>query len=309
MKNQITPPEVLILGGIPASGKSTFRAEFLKKNPDYVAVSRDDFRYMLRNVGWEPAIEPQVTQLVNQTIINSLLLGRSVIIDATHCNEKAINGYSFIKDLFPVKISYKFIEVDLQVAIERDSKRERSVGAEVITKMWKDLQAFKAGARYKQITGAQATAGEGFPKVFQNPSLRQAVIFDIDGTLAHMKKRGGRGPFDWKRVGEDDLDVKVREVLYLHQRNKDAIIIMSGRDGSCRAETEAWLLKHNIMFDALFMRPEGSMEKDSIVKNRLFLENVLPNYFTKIVYDDRDQVVETWRQMGLTCFQVAPGSF
>ena len=309
MKPNSVTPEVIILIGLPASGKSTFREKFLIENPRYVAVSRDDFRFMLRNKGWEPSIETMVTQLVNQSIVNALHNNRSVVIDATHCTEKSINSYSFIKDMFPVKIRYQFIEVDLEVAVERDSQRERSVGREVIEKMYNDLQVFKESVRFKQITAPSQDAPM-FEVVVQDTTLPKAVIFDIDGTLAKMKTgKGTRSPFQWSRVGEDDVVLAVRDVLNMHYTHGDCIILLSGRDSVCRGETEAWCKANGIRFDALFMRPQGSMEKDSIVKNRLFTEYVLPYYYTKVIFDDRNQVVQTWREMGLTCFQVAPGDF
>jgi hypothetical protein len=36
---------------------------------------------------------------------------------------------------------------------------------------------------------------------------------------------------------------------------------------------------------------------------------VRDNFDVQFVLDDRDQVVEMWRAMGLTCLQVAPGNF
>lgn len=300
-----TAQEVIILIGIPASGKTTFRKEFLKENTNYIGVSRDDFRYMLRNVGWEPQIEDMVTQVVNQTIVNALQNGRSVIVDATHCNEKAFNNYSSLKTLFPVKIRCICIDVDLDTAIIRDGERERSVGPTVIEKMYNDLQKFKATDRFKQLMNTEPI----FAPVVQDPELRRAVIFDIDGTLAKINPVNGRSPFDWKRVGEDLPMSHVINVLDMYRMSGASIILMSGRDCICRPETEAWLEAMDIQYDVLYMRPQGSMEKDSIIKNRLFIDYVLPNYFTEVIYDDRNQVVNTWRQMGLNCFQVAEGNF
>ena len=40
--------------------------------------------------------------------------------------------------------------------------------------------------------------------------LRDAFIFDLDGTLALM---GDRGPFHWDRVGEDKVNEPVRYIL------------------------------------------------------------------------------------------------
>jgi hypothetical protein len=45
------------------------------------------------------------------------------------------------------------------------------------------------------------------------------------------------------------------------------------------------------------------------VKRELFEKHVLPNYYVEFILDDRQQVVDEWRRMGLTCFQVAPGDF
>jgi hypothetical protein len=57
------------------------------------------------------------------------------------------------------------------------------------------------------------------------------------------------------------------------------------------------------------MREEGSNERDSIVKHRMFEGNIRGKYFIEYILDDRNQVVEMWRNMGLTCLQVADGDF
>ena len=125
-----------------------------------------------------------------------------------------------------------------------------------------------------------------------------------------------RSPFEWKRVGEDRVDetiaeivMKLSEVRQPRGGFKYDVIVMSGRDESCRKDTEDWLIKHNIPYDHLFMRPEGDMRKDNIVKHELFNEHVRDNFDVRFVLDDRQQVVDMWREMGITCLQVAPGDF
>lgn len=61
--------------------------------------------------------------------------------------------------------------------------------------------------------------------------------------------------------------------------------------------------EYGILYD-LFMR-----EADYIVKAELFDKYVRHNYNVIGVLDDRTQVVNMWRSMGLTCLQVAPGDF
>lgn len=148
-------------------------------------------------------------------------------------------------------------------------------------------------------------------------SLPPAWLFDLDGTLAHMD---GRGPFDWHRVGEDAYDEVVWDVAYRLADYED-VVFLSGRDESCREQTERWLRAELVRRHGvdefrqcdwgleLFMRPVGDMRKDSVVKAELFWKHVAPRWRVKGVFDDRDQVVEMWRAMGLKCFQVAPGSF
>lgn len=142
-------------------------------------------------------------------------------------------------------------------------------------------------------------------KIKQDRGLPGAIICDIDGTIA---LRGDRGPFEWKRVGEDVPNDPVISVIESF-RDTIRIILFSGRDEVCRPETKMWLAKHMIPYDELHMRPKDNNEKDSIIKQRLFDEHVRGKYFVEFVLDDRNQVVDMWRANGLTCFQVAPGDF
>jgi len=57
------------------------------------------------------------------------------------------------------------------------------------------------------------------------------------------------------------------------------------------------------------MRQAGDKRRDSIVKLELFDRHVRDYYDIAFVLDDRQQVVDAWRVIGLTVFQVAPGDF
>jgi len=89
----------------------------------------------------------------------------------------------------------------------------------------------------------------------------------------------------------------------------DLIIVISGRDGSCEAETREWLYQHNVHFTRLFMRSAGDIRKDSVVKAEIFDREIRGKWNVEGVFDDRKSVVQFWRSIGLTCFQVAPGNF
>ena len=141
--------------------------------------------------------------------------------------------------------------------------------------------------------------------ITQDKSLPKAIIVDIDGTLAHMKDRS---PFDWDRVGEDDCDETIKDIVNSYD-NIGHVIVMSGRDGSCRAITEQWLNDNNIKYDLLLMRAENDNRKDVIIKKELFDNHIKDKYYIDYILDDRLQTVNMWRSIGLKCLQVQDGNF
>jgi len=64
-----------------------------------------------------------------------------------------------------------------------------------------------------------------------------------------------------------------------------------------------------VQYNELYMPPAGSMEKDTIIKRRIFEQQIRDN-LDKFVLDDRNQVVDMWRNdIGLKVLQVAEGDF
>ncbi|GIM89705.1 phosphatase domain-containing protein [Paractinoplanes toevensis] len=135
----------------------------------------------------------------------------------------------------------------------------------------------------------------------------RAVLFDIDGTLA--LRTGDRSPYDWHRVGEDEPNPPVIELSRIVHAAGYRLILMSGRDEVCRQQTELWLDAQQVPFHELHMRPEKDNRKDSIVKEELYRKYVEGRRDVAFVVDDRNQVVRMWRELGLSCFQVAEGDF
>ena len=57
------------------------------------------------------------------------------------------------------------------------------------------------------------------------------------------------------------------------------------------------------------MRPIRSFTPDDKLKND-WLNTKFPDKDDVLcVFDDRDKVVDMWRRNGISCFQVAPGTF
>ncbi len=140
-----------------------------------------------------------------------------------------------------------------------------------------------------------------------DPSLPTAVVVDIDGTLAHMN--GGRSPYDYTKVSQDTLDENVGNLVRVLSDANYKIIVLSGREASCRLDTVDWLTSHRIPFDCLFMRKTGDNRRDSIIKYELFDQYIRPNYNVVGWIDDREQVVQMARNLGIKVYQVDWGRF
>lgn len=304
--------------GIPGSGKTTKAKELAKKSGNTVILCMDDIRDQLFGGLLEYKFSRQKEKLVKSTQIAmaeaALAAGQNIIIADTNINMNTLNMWkewakdnnmSFSKhDMFKEyrkenkkhedeKSLDGLFAMYLKRCKQWNIKRLHSVPEDVIEMMFEKYKREHMGHRIRQHLWV-----EGLPK---------AVIFDIDGTLAHMDDM--RGPFDWKKVGVDRVDEQVRELALMYAAAGYTIIVMSGRDGVCRNETLTWLQDNHIPFDHLFMRAEGDQRNDAIVKEELFFDNVQDKFNVHVCVDDRDRVVLRWREMGIKCFQVEPGAF
>lgn len=298
---------LLILRGIPGCGKSTFAHQWLKEGERRARVNRDDIR--MQFFGKETGVdENMVTQIEHQQVDSLLKAGYSVVVDDTNIRHAYINAFVKIAAKYGRPVAVKEFDVDLKTAIARNAVRAslggRDVPVPVIEKMYKSL---KSSGQYSRQHVAAAWGQAEIVDPYIRPERAEKVyLFDIDGTLAEMH---GRSPFEWSLVGSDNPRWQVIETAKAHAKAGYKIIVMSGRDASCRKETIEWLLRFGIPCFELHMRPKGDMRKDNIVKQELFDQHIRFNYNVIAVYDDRDQVVQTWRDMGVDCFQVQPGNF
>lgn len=59
----------------------------------------------------------------------------------------------------------------------------------------------------------------------------------------------------------------------------------------------------------LLMRGCDDNRPDAEVKKSTYFNEIEPGFDVWLVLDDRNQTVEMWREIGLTCLQVANGNF
>ena len=273
--------------GLPASGKSTWAKNKVDKSPNSIKrVNKDELCAMLDNSYFSKGNEKFVLNIQDAIIKESLENGKHVIVDNTNLAPKhEARIRELIKGLAVLEI-VDFRDVAVETCLESDLKRPHSVGEKVIRDM------------YNQFIAPPKT-----PKPVHNPDLPDAVLCDLDGTIALI---GDRSPYDAAKCEQDIVNEPVRSIL---QTSGKKIIFVSGREDKFKPQTLAWLKKHNISFDALHMRKSGDLRKDSIVKKEIYNEFILDKYNVAFVLDDRDQVVRLWRDLGLTCLQVDYGDF
>lgn len=284
--------KVVMLKGLPASGKSTYAKELVKNN-GFVRVNKDDLRAMLHNSKWSKGNEAQVLRMRDAIVLDCLHNGRSVVVDDTNLNPIHAQALSSMAKSFKAEFETKFFDTPIEECIKRDLQRPVSVGERVIRQ------------QYNQWLRKPA------PVQTFDPNLPPVILCDIDGTLAHM---GTRSPFAWDLVGNDTIDQTVLQILRTYEgaplTYRPQIIMLSGRDSVCRQQTLAWLDKYEVPYNDLFMRAKGDMRKDNIVKRELYEQHIAGKYNVLFVLDDRNQVVDMWRnELGLKVLQVAEGDF
>jgi predicted kinase len=312
--------KVIMTCGISGSGKSTWATEFVSTNSNWVRFNRDDMRKSLYpdmsnyyTSSNKNLMEETVTAMADSGFLTALSNGLNIVIDNTHLNKtyvdsikKLIEKNSKVSVLFSVKI----FDVDVETAILRDLTRQFPVGKTVINKQF--YQFLKIKGKFAINYNDLIINPVFFDKLEIDTSLPKAVIFDIDGTLAH---RGDRGPFDLRKVYQDTCDEHVLDMLrsMSYDSKYSATLIVSGRSDECRGETERWLFdKCGIELGTsfkLFMRKSDDNRSDDIIKREIIEKDIIPYYYPYTWFDDRDRVVKMVRQSGIKCFQVEYGDF
>lgn len=274
--------KVIILQGLPASGKSTY-AKQLVDTLGWKRINKDDLRAMVDNSKWSEKNEKMIVKLRNDLLLKFIEDGYSVVVDDTNFAQSHIDTIKEICAGELVECEVLFFDTPLYECIERDSKRERPVGKKVIIKM------------YNQYLRAKIESND-----FKNqPELPTCVLCDIDGTLAYSPERS---VYDYKKVDKDLPNKKLIEVL---QRLNLPVIILSGRESSCAQETIEWLERNNIQFKGIAMRKQGDSREDSIVKEEMYNGVIKDKWNVLCVFDDRPRVIRMWKKLGLMVCDVS----
>lgn len=292
--------KAIVTVGVSASGKTSWAKDFAHtSSPEvWAIVSRDDFRRAILEEThkrvlkpgelwklWKFKHEDKVSDRVWDFADLKSQMGHNLIFADTNLSTKTRTALIDRLRKMKYEVEIKEFPVTLEEAWKRDAGRADGVGHDIIFKQTEQWNEYKGRKVY-----------------VPDPHLPGAVIFDVDGTLAHMN--GGRGAFEWHKVGQDSLDPVVSTMFDGFKRAGHKMIVMSGRDGVCYTETAKWLMDYNIFYDELFMRTADDMRKDAEIKEELFWAHVAHKYNVLAVVDDRPVMCRRWMELGMKVINV-----
>ena len=280
--------KVLVLVGLPASGKSTYARNLLLSQPGcWVRSNKDSLREMAHAAHWSKNNEKFILALRDRIILMAMADGKNVIVDDTNFGQHIDRIKELVQGQAIVEIDDSFLQVPVAECIRRDALRPNPVGKKVIMQMYR---------RYVQVPPS--------PPAY-DPNLPDALMVDMDGTLSLLN---GRNPFAAATCDRDLPNQPVLDTVLLWQQSL-SVIVVSGRTDDCRSQTEQWLAQHGVRPTQVLMRSTGDHRQDSTIKQEIYQQQICGQYNIKLVLDDRQQVVDMWRDLGLTVFQVAAGDF
>jgi predicted kinase len=281
--------KLYMMKGLPGSGKSTWAKNLVATQPDWVRINKDDLRSMFAakfTSGGEKRVLFYRDLMVEMELAHH---NRNVVVDDTNLHPKHETKLRAIASAVGAEFEViDFTGVGLEHCIKQDLQRIDSVGAKVIKDMYRRYLAPRTEKPVFDIR------------------LPHAIICDIDGTLA---LHNGRSPYDTAKCEGDLVNPDIAAMVRMHDAWGMKVILVTGRDQEFHDHTVRWLEKYGIPFDLLYMRKLGDKTRDNLVKQEIYDTYIKGRYNILFVLDDRNRVVDQWRQNGLTCLQVAEGDF
>lgn len=132
-------PHMIILRGLPGSGKTTWAKEWCAEHPYYKRICRDDLRAMLDDGGYSFENELFIKRAQEALIVTACYAGKGIVIDDTNINtEHVMHLMTLARDL-GMGVRLHDLDTPLRECIERDALRQKPVGEVRIKEMHEKL--------------------------------------------------------------------------------------------------------------------------------------------------------------------------
>lgn len=140
---------LIMLKGLPASGKSTWARENV--NARTKRVNKDDLRAMIDNSAHSKDKEKQILHIRDYLIEMWLEHGFDVIVDDTNFHPRHEERLRQLADKHKAKFHVKFFDVPLSVCLERNQARGGIVPDKAIREMYNKY--LRSAPEYKNLRG------------------------------------------------------------------------------------------------------------------------------------------------------------
>ena len=131
----IKGPLLIVLVGVPGSGKSFVAKQLAEVNDDIAIVSSDAIREEFYGDANDQSHNDKVFRIVNKRLKEGLIAEKKVILDATNISKK--RRKALLRDLkYPESMAI-VMAVPEYICKKRDEERDRHVGPDVINRMIK----------------------------------------------------------------------------------------------------------------------------------------------------------------------------
>ena len=133
--------KLVILAGLPGSGKTTFAQTVTESSRNWVHVSKDDLRRMVgQGRAWDLMDEAIVNDFRDICIISALIKGRSVICDDTNLKRWVRTHLANLADVLGVPWEIQWFSTPIEECIRRDALRHNPVGEARIMDMYLTME-------------------------------------------------------------------------------------------------------------------------------------------------------------------------
>jgi predicted kinase len=294
---------LVVLQGLPASGKSTAARKAQENAPGRVAVvNNDSISYTLTGEEYAGHIKnmPAILSNIRKVMLIEALQTPEItliIVDNTNLNYQTVEEYIALAAAFGAEfcIEDSFLEVPIEECIRRDSLRVAPVGENVIRRMHSNLS--------KRMQRRKFT-----PVVSQNTRQKEkAMIIDLDPVLRWLRDARAQ---DWANIYRRKLPSPAIELAKSLHNAGVTIIGVTSLSEKYAPEANVWVNVHVIPGMTLYMHEISDSYRSMMSKHAAYYNYIRPKYDVIGVIGEKEEVVHVWKNIsGLPTFNISFGDF